>query len=70
MIIIEWVWFLNFVIIAVFPYMNSMIGIHGTFYCFAFMAITNAVISFFIVPETKGLSNEQIQELFMVRKKK
>lgn len=63
-------WFLNFAIIAAFPIMNSLIGIHGTFYFFALMAIINAVMSFFIVPETKGLSNEQIQDIFLGRTKK
>lgn len=69
MLIIEWVWFLNFAIIAVFPIMNRLLGIYGSFYVFAFCGLVNAIVSYFIIPETKGLSNEQIQEILLGRKK-
>ena len=69
MIIIEWVWLLNFFILAVFPYMLTAFGIYGCFYMFGVVSLANAVLSFFIVPETKGLSNVQIQDLFRARKK-
>ncbi|CAH1640564.1 unnamed protein product [Spodoptera littoralis] len=69
MIIIEWVWFLNFFILGVFPYMISIFGIYGCFYVFGAVALLNAVQSFILVPETKGLSNAQIQDLFRMRKK-
>ncbi|XP_030024373.2 facilitated trehalose transporter Tret1 isoform X2 [Manduca sexta] len=65
MIIIEWVWFLNFFILGLFPFLNGIIGIHGVFYTFAVVAFCNAIIGYFIVPETKGLSNQQIQDLFL-----
>ncbi|KOB63880.1 Sugar transporter [Operophtera brumata] len=68
MLIIEWVWFLNFAIIAIFPIMNNFLGIYGSFYVFSCCGMANAIISYFIVPETKGLSNEQIQEVFLGRK--
>ncbi|XP_013194385.2 facilitated trehalose transporter Tret1 [Amyelois transitella] len=69
MIIIEWVWFINFVIIGVFPYFVKFFGMHGTFYMFAAVGILNATFSYFMVPETKGLSNMQIQDLLVRRKK-
>ncbi|KAF9800079.1 hypothetical protein SFRURICE_016956 [Spodoptera frugiperda] len=69
MIIIEWVWFLNFFILGVFPYMTSIFGIYGCFYIFGAVGLLNAVQSFILVPETKGLSNAQIQDLFRARKK-
>ncbi|XP_075985605.1 facilitated trehalose transporter Tret1-2 homolog [Anticarsia gemmatalis] len=69
MIIIEWVWFLNFLIIAVFPYLNTAFGMYGVFYLFGVMGLANSIIGYFIVPETKGLSNAQIQDLFLSRKK-
>lgn len=68
MLIIEWVWFLNFLIIAIFPVMKSLLGMHGVFYAFACTSLSNIVISYFIVPETKGLNNQQIQEI--LRRKK
>ncbi|XP_063542617.1 facilitated trehalose transporter Tret1-like [Cydia strobilella] len=64
MILVEWVWLLNFLIIAVFPFMVSMLGIHGSFYSFACVGLVNTFLSYFNVPETKGLSNKQIQEVF------
>lgn len=69
MIIVELVWLLNFLILAIFPYMNILFGIHGSFYIFGVMGITNAIFAYFLVPETKGLSNAQIQDLFMIRKR-
>ncbi|KAM3958195.1 solute carrier family 2, facilitated glucose transporter member 8 [Aphomia sociella] len=70
MLIVEWVWFLNFAIIAVFPYVTLYLGMHGAFYIFAGFGLLNAVISFIIVPETKGLSNVDIQEAFLKRRRK
>jgi MFS transporter, SP family, major inositol transporter len=69
-IIVEWVWFLNFLILVVFNYLMGVIGIHGTFYIFGINGIINAILSFIIVPETKGLSNSQIQELFLRSRRK
>ncbi|CAB3244853.1 unnamed protein product [Arctia plantaginis] len=69
-IIIEFVWLLNFVIIYIFPYMNDMFGIYGTFYFFGIMGLSNSILSYFLVPETKGLSNIQIQDLLILRRKK
>ncbi|XP_026728050.1 uncharacterized protein LOC113494101 [Trichoplusia ni] len=69
MIIIEWVWFLNFLIIAIFPFLVSLLGIYGVFYIFSIVSLLNAIFSIFFVPETKGLSNEQIQDVLRSRKK-
>ncbi|XP_004927669.1 facilitated trehalose transporter Tret1-2 homolog [Bombyx mandarina] len=68
MLIIEWVWFLNFFILIIFSYMTTLVGIHGVFYCFAAVALCNMAVSYIIVPETKGLSNSQIQDVFLKRK--
>ncbi|XP_075985368.1 facilitated trehalose transporter Tret1-like [Anticarsia gemmatalis] len=70
MVIIEWVWFLNFFIIGVFPYITDLVGITGAFYCFAIISFFNTIISHIIMPETAGLSSEQIQEVFMPNRKK
>ncbi|XP_073962416.1 facilitated trehalose transporter Tret1-2 homolog [Choristoneura fumiferana] len=64
MILVEWVWLLNFVLIAVFPFMKSLMGVHGAFYVFACVAVANTILSYINIPETKGLSNKQIQECF------
>ncbi|CAH2097886.1 unnamed protein product [Euphydryas editha] len=69
MILMEWVWLLNFFILGVFPFMIKFLGVHGTFYSFACFAITDIIVGLFFVPETKGLTNEQIQEAFLRRRK-
>ncbi|XP_049880008.1 solute carrier family 2, facilitated glucose transporter member 8-like [Pectinophora gossypiella] len=69
MLLIEWIWFLNFVIVAVFPFASKLLGIHGMFYVFGVVAVVNAVVSYLRVPETKGLSNVQIQEALLGKRK-
>ncbi|XP_050356142.1 facilitated trehalose transporter Tret1-like isoform X1 [Nymphalis io] len=69
MLLMEWVWLLNFFIVGVFPYMIKFFGVHGSFYSFACFAIIDTIIGLFLVPETKSLTNEQIQEAFLRRRK-
>ncbi|XP_047540040.1 facilitated trehalose transporter Tret1-like [Vanessa atalanta] len=69
MLLMEWVWLLNFFIVGVFPYMVKFFGVHGSFYSFACFAVIDTIIGLFLVPETKGLTNEQIQEMFLRRRK-
>ncbi|XP_023934338.1 facilitated trehalose transporter Tret1-like [Bicyclus anynana] len=68
MMLMEWV--LNFFIVGIFPFMIKFFGIHGTFYVFACFAIFNTFVGMCILPETKGLTNEQIQETFLKGRKK
>ncbi|CAH2057408.1 unnamed protein product, partial [Iphiclides podalirius] len=67
-LLMEWVWLLNFFIIGVFPFMIKYFGIHGSFYVFACFAILDTLVGLFLLPETKGLTNEQIQEALLRRK--
>ncbi|XP_069355666.1 facilitated trehalose transporter Tret1-2 homolog isoform X1 [Maniola hyperantus] len=70
MLLMEWVWLLNFVVVGIFPFMVKMFGIHGSFYIFACFAVLDLLVGLFILPETKGLTNEQIQERFLRARKK
>ncbi|VVC99963.1 unnamed protein product [Leptidea sinapis] len=70
MILMEWVWLLNFFILGVFPLMVKYLGIHGSFYIFAGFSVLDILLALFMVPETKGLTKEQIQEAFLGRKQK
>lgn len=67
MILVEWAWFLNYAILELFVIVQNLIGLHGAYYIFAGMSVANAVLSYLNVPETKGLSNQQIQEAFRKR---
>ncbi|XP_045540396.1 facilitated trehalose transporter Tret1 [Papilio machaon] len=68
-LLMEWVWLLNFFIVAIFPFLIKYFGIHGSFYVFAIFATFNSLVGIFLLPETKGLTNDQIQEALMRRKK-
>ncbi|CAG4939624.1 unnamed protein product [Colias eurytheme] len=69
MVLMEWVWVLNFGILAVFPFMVENFGVHGSFYCFAVFAVVDFIVALIMVPETKGLTKEQIQEAFLGKQK-
>ncbi|CAG4940046.1 unnamed protein product [Parnassius apollo] len=68
-LLLELVWLVNFFVIGVFPFMIKYIGIHGSFYIFACCAVLNSFVSYFLVPETKGLTQDQIQKQLLRSKK-
>ncbi|CAH0717984.1 unnamed protein product, partial [Brenthis ino] len=69
MLLMEWVWLLNFFIIGVFPFLVKFFGSHGAFYFFAVFGLLDTIFGIFMIPETKGLTNEQIQQCFLGKKK-
>jgi hypothetical protein len=56
-------WLFNFVIARSVPYMITNIG-YGTYFVFASMTTLSVAFVFFFLPETKGLSLEEIDVLF------
>lgn len=56
-------WLLNFVIARSVPYMISNIG-YGTYFVFASFTTLSIPFVYFCLPETKGLSLEEIDVLF------
>lgn len=64
MFLVGWVFLLNFVIVTVFTPLTSLIGIHGMFCLFASTGLANAWFSHRFIPETAGLTNREIQEVF------
>ncbi len=62
-------WLTNFLITLLTPTITSKIGYK---YGYVFAACLGAAIIFtiFLVPETKGMSSEQIDELFMSEQQK
>lgn len=57
-------WLSNFVIIEVFPVMLSSIGLAGSMFIFAILDAVALVFVYLFVPETKGLSLEEIVKMF------
>lgn len=54
----------NFTMLYVFNPVVQLVGVDGLFFLLAGIAAATAVISFLILPETSGLTTEEIQMLF------
>ncbi|AWR96744.1 sugar porter family MFS transporter [Acidianus sulfidivorans JP7] len=57
-------WISNFAIVEVFPVMKSTIGLAGSMFVFTALDAIALLIVYFLLPETKGLSLEQIVKMF------
>ncbi|MEM0132566.1 MULTISPECIES: sugar porter family MFS transporter [Acidiplasma] len=57
-------WISNFAIIEIFPAMNLHIGLGYTMAVFGVLSVIAVIIFFFIMPETKGISVEEVTEMF------
>ena len=51
--------------LLIFPILRQHLGDAGTFWFFAALALLNFLYAKFQVPETKGLSLEQIEHLWL-----
>jgi MFS transporter, SP family, arabinose:H+ symporter len=58
-------WVFAFLGNLVFPILQRSLGNHGVFWTFAFMALVNVFFVLFLVPETRGRSLEQIEEMWV-----
>lgn len=54
---------LSFVITTFFPYLNMLIGIDKSFMLFSVFCAVSCVFIYFVVPETKGKSLYEIQQM-------
>jgi len=57
-------WLANFAIIEVFPVMLSSVGLAGPMFIFGALDAIALAIVYFLLPETKGLSLEQVVKMF------
>jgi SP family facilitated glucose transporter-like MFS transporter 8 len=55
-------WFLVFLVTKTFPAMNKELGADITFWIFAAIMAIATAFTYFLVPETKGKSLQEIQE--------
>ncbi|GAB6029069.1 Facilitated trehalose transporter Tret1 [Chamberlinius hualienensis] len=58
------VWIFGFVWTKCFVVIKDWIGIAGMFWIFASSGILGAIFTYFLIPETKGKSLEQIEKMF------
>lgn len=58
-------WIFNFLVVWLFPFTLATFGGNNTFYFFAAMCLIQLAIVKFMLPETKGKSLEEIEQLWM-----
>ena len=51
------------------PTFNEYLGVHGSFLMYCFLGGCNALFSFFTMPETSGMSLEEIEDMYRPKKK-
>lgn len=51
-----------------FPWIEHMIGLHGTFYLFSAVMIVCTPVIYCIVPETKDMSLEMVENYFLPKR--
>lgn len=56
-------WSLAFVVTISYPTLSQSIGISACFLIFTALSVIGTIFSFFIVPETKGKSLKEIQDM-------
>lgn len=61
-------WALSFIAGQTFQDIQSSIGYMGVYWLSAGICFVGALFVFFLVPETKGKSSDEIQKLFVTRK--
>ncbi|XP_050311252.1 facilitated trehalose transporter Tret1-like [Anthonomus grandis grandis] len=54
----------SFVVTMAFPMINEMLGMAESFWLFGVCCVLGTVFIYFVVPETKGRSVQEIQEIF------
>jgi len=59
-----------FIAVKTVPTLISYLGIHGAFMSYSACILTNLIICAFVMPETKGLSLEEIEDFYKKRERK
>ncbi|XP_075985705.1 facilitated trehalose transporter Tret1-like [Anticarsia gemmatalis] len=68
MLIVEWAWLCNFVVLFIINPLLKALGWGPVFYIFSVICFLTSVFCIFFLPETKGLTVEEIQPLFLKKK--
>ncbi|XP_063897628.1 facilitated trehalose transporter Tret1 [Helicoverpa armigera] len=64
-VVMAFTWVFNFITLVIFNPLVEAVGLGPVFYFFSIICFIGAVYSQFCVPETKGLSADAIQALFL-----
>ncbi|VVC99974.1 unnamed protein product [Leptidea sinapis] len=65
---VEWAWICNFIILFIFNPLVAAVGLGPVFYLFSAVCFATVVFCIFFLPETKGLTVDVIQTLFVRRR--
>ncbi|XP_063629036.1 uncharacterized protein LOC134800498 [Cydia splendana] len=69
MLVVEWAWLCNFILLLIFNPLVTAIGLGPVFYIFAVVCFATAVFTQFFLPETKGLPVDAVQLLFSKKRR-
>ena len=61
---VAFTWLVNFGFNKSFPYLQTIIGLHGAFWGYAGITLCATVFIFFRIPETKNRDTEEIASFF------
>uniref|UniRef100_A0A2A4JCE7 Major facilitator superfamily (MFS) profile domain-containing protein n=1 Tax=Heliothis virescens TaxID=7102 RepID=A0A2A4JCE7_HELVI len=61
-LLISWTWLSSFLLLRYYGTIAVLVGLHGTYYICASITLLGALYIFFVIPETKGKAQEQIDE--------
>ena len=59
----------SFVSAKLVPDLTFLLGLYGLFYLYSICCVVLAIICYFIMPETTGLSLEEIEEMYRSKDK-
>ena len=62
--LVAFTWFVNFGFNKSFPYLQTLIGLHGAFWSYSVITLLGAGFIFFRIPETKNRAPEDIAAFF------
>jgi hypothetical protein len=61
----HWFWMLFVTLVAPFMIMSKTFGTAGTFLCLCGTTLGGFLFSFFVLKETKGLSDDECKKIFL-----
>ena len=59
-----------FVMIKTAPALSDYLGLHGSFYFYSAITALCTIICYFTLPDTTGMSLEQIEDMYRTRNRK
>lgn len=68
MLIVEWAWICNALILYLYNPLEAALGLGPVFYMFGIFSMISSAYCYFYLPETKGLTVDVVQTLLAKQK--